>query len=152
PAAASPGLPSPITTIVPGLPPRETARSFPAPGELDLAELQARSVLHQLGADLQEGVRFVRRPDAIGIDLLVDTRERRHKTRRARANVPFAVPRFRVIEELTAAPPAKSMQTSAAPSAPTRYEPLMQAYLRERLASAAAVNQVMVAAGRASDE
>jgi RNA polymerase sigma factor (sigma-70 family) len=130
--------------------PRNAAPLLPTTAQLELAELQARVALHALGADLHDGVQFEQNLDSVTVDVLVETREDQNKAVAALDQIPLITPYFRVIADLALT--ARAASTSPPREKPTFYQPLMEPYLRGQLESAAAVNQVMAAAARASDD
>jgi RNA polymerase sigma factor (sigma-70 family) len=132
--------------------PTSSAPLLPTKAELELSELQARVALHALRADLQDGVRYRQKPDGVAVEIVVD-RDGREKTIAALERVPLVRPRFRVVEDLAlTAETASEAPASPPKEEPPRFEPLMEPYLRHQLGSAAAVNEVMAAAARASDD
>ena len=165
PAAASPIAGTPagrveakrIESIRPAPAPSPVVdRVRPRSDELERAELQARVALHSLGADLQDSTRFQQTPEGVVVELVVETHEIRDKTLAVLEPIGWIRPRFKVIADVPASagasPGGASGMISVSPAPSTRYQPLMESYLKERLASAAAVNQVMAAAARSSDD
>jgi RNA polymerase sigma factor (sigma-70 family) len=149
PLAPTIASPRPLPTAAP----TNASPLLPTTAQLELAELEARGALHTLKADLQDGIRYRQDSDGVTVDLVVETREAQDKAVAVLHGVPLIRPRFKVIEDLAPIDGiAPAISTSALAEEPARYEPLMEPYLRRQLGSAAAVNQVMAAAARASDD
>jgi RNA polymerase sigma factor (sigma-70 family) len=154
---------SPLATLV-GRPPEpkrvvpttavDAAPALPTKAELEMAELQARIALHALRADRQDGVQFQQTVDGVTVDILVETRKDQDEIVAALRQAPLVRPRFRVLADfaLSAGASASTAATSSPVQQPTRYPPLMEPYLRDQLASAEAVRDVMSAAAGSADD
>lgn len=136
PGSLSPSLfenpaPDPISSPWPVLPPMV---HLPSEEELNLAELQVREKLHELGVDLGEAIHIKRSSRDVEVSGVISTSERAHSLRTSLSSLPHVVLAFHTPEELSAkniASIRRQALVSVQDVTPALAPPLLDAQLKQ---------------------